>query len=174
MISPAYEIRPEMAADSDAVETLIQEVFGPGAATRAASALRESVDHVPSLAHVTVIGGTIAGSIRFTPVLWGGREVLMLGPLGVARQYSKQGIGRALMQTGMEAARKNSLNGGHDVVVLVGDLDYYQPFGFGQISPDQINLPRPADPLRVLGCGLAEGALDACSGDAVRIPSALS
>ncbi len=168
MILPAYKVRPETAADSAAVETLIEKVFGPGATTRAAWVLREGVEHVPSLAYVAIIGGTIAGSIRFTPVLWGGKEVLMLGPLGVARHQAKQGIGRALMQAGMEAARKAFDGGDHEVVILVGDLSYYQPFGFVRISPDRIRLPRPADPLRILGCELAPGALAGYSGDVVR------
>jgi len=169
MILPAFKVRPERASDSAAVETLIGKVFGPGATTRAAWALREGTDHVSSLAHVAIIGGTIAGSIRFTPVLWGDKEVLMLGPLGVARHQAKQGIGRALMQAGMKAAKDTNEKGGHDVVILVGDLDYYQPFGFERISPDHIRLPRPADPLRVLGCELAPGALAGYSGDVVRV-----
>ena len=168
MISPAYKVRPERAADSIAVEILIENVFGPGAATRAAWALREGVDHVASLAHVAVIGGTIAGSVRFTPVLWGGREVLMLGPLGVARHQAKQGIGQSLMRTGMEAVRKAHDEGGHGVVILVGNLDYYKPFGFERIPPDHIRLPRPADPLRVLGCEMIPGVLASSSGDVVR------
>ncbi|MGI9353783.1 MAG: GNAT family N-acetyltransferase [Rhizobiaceae bacterium] len=168
MNSPVYKIRPEMAADSNAVEALIQQVFGPGATTRAASELREGVKHMPSLAHVAVMGNTIAGSVRFTPVLWGEREVLMLGPLGVARHQAKQGIGRALMRASMETARKANEQGGHAVVILVGDLDYYQSFGFERISPDRIRLPRPADPLRVLGCGLEPDVLACCSGDVVR------
>ncbi len=168
MISPAYKIRPETAEDSLAVETLVRKVFGPGATTRAAFALREDVPHLLPLARVAIVGGTISGTVRFTPVMWGGKEVLMLGPLGVARHHAKQGIGRALMRTGMEAAQQSCDEGGHDGVILVGDLDYYGPFGFSRIPPQTIRLPRPADPMRVLGCALKQGAFDGVSGDVVR------
>ena len=168
MTLPAFEIRPETAADSDAVETLITQVFGPGATTRAAWALREGVPHLMPLARTAIVDSTIAGSVRFTPVLWGGEEVLMLGPLGVARSHCKQGIGRALMKAGMEAVNEAQAQGGHDVVILVGDLDYYRPFGFTRISSDRISLPRPADPARVLGCEIVPGAMDTCQGDVVQ------
>ena len=168
MTSTAFEIRPETAADSLAVETLIDNVFGPGANTRAASALREGVPHLLTLARIATIGKEVVGSVRFTPVLWGEKEVLMLGPLGVARDHCKQGIGRALMQAGMDAVREARSEGGHDVVILVGDLDYYAPFGFERIPPARISLPRPADPLRVLGCELHHRALAAYSGGVER------
>ncbi len=168
MISPAHKIRPESAEDHIAVETLVRKVFGPGVTTRAAHALREEVPHLLPLARVAIVGGTIAGTVRFTPVLWNGKEILMLGPLAVARHHAKQGIGRALMRAGMEAAQQACDEGGHDVVMLVGDLDYYAPFGFARIPAGSIRLLRPADPMRILGCALKQGALADLSGDVVR------
>lgn len=88
----------------------------------------------------------------------------MLGPLGVSKAFVKKGVGRSLMQAGMEVAQRAARSDGHDVVILVGDLPYYQPFGFNRIPPERISLPRPVDPARVLGCALSTGALDRFSG----------
>ena len=72
------------------------------------------------------------------------------------------------MQTAVEQAREKSLMGGCPAIMLVGDLAYYQPFGFQRVSPANITLPRPADPARILACELVEGSLQSLSGAVTR------
>ncbi len=170
MTTPSFTVRPEKADDSHAVNNLIAEVFGPAMYARAAFALREGIPHEPTLAFVAERDGVLAGSVRLTRINWGDRTALMLGPLGVLPQFKSLGIGKALMGKAVEAARKEAADGGPEVIMLVGDLDYYAPFGFSRISPDRISLPRPADPQRVLACELVPGALEGFSGAATRQP----
>lgn len=161
-----FTVRQEAADDACHVESLIAAVFGPGMTTRAAHVLREGVPHVATLSFVAEWQGALVGSVRLTPIWWGAREILMLGPLGVSRSQAGMGIGRALMQASVEAARAEVQETGRGVIFLVGDLPYYAPFGFSTIAPGRIRLPRPADPARVLACELTPGALSLCEGTA--------
>ena len=49
---------------------------------------------------------------------------------------------------------------GHGIVLLVGDLPYYGPLGFGQLPAYAIILPAPVDPDRVLVAGLSPARVD--------------
>lgn len=170
MTAPTFTIRPETKADSALVLNLAKLAFGPGMTARAAYALREDVAHCEEFSFVAIDSGELIGSVRMTPILWGEGEILMLGPLCVRPDREKRGIGRTLMKTAVDAAReKAGGQGGHDMIFLVGDLAYYEPFGFRRIPPGQISLPRPADPARVLGCELISGALLRYSGQARRL-----
>lgn len=165
--SPAIStisIRPERACDAASIAKLCDTVFGPGAQTRAAAALREGVAHDIALSFVATTDSSIIGTCRLTPVLWGNRQILMLGPLGVSRSYMGTGIGKRLMAESLQAADA----AGHDIVFLVGDLAYYAPFGFKCIAPDRIQLPRPADPARVLVRERVDGCSRALSGPLMR------
>ncbi len=85
----------------------------------------------------------------------GGHGALMLGPLTVDPAFEGRGIGAALMNRSIEAARTE----GHDLILLVGDAPYYARFGFRVIPPGQLVLPGPADPARFLALELVEGVL---------------
>ena len=65
--------------------------------------------------------------MRFTEITIGGTGgALLLGPLAVAADVTRQGFGRALIAERMEAAK----SAGVHLVVLVGDEPYYGRFGF--------------------------------------------
>lgn len=53
-------------------------------------------------------------------------EVLFLGPISVVKEYRGKGIGSELMWQSLQIAREL----GHGAVVLVGNLAYYNRFGF--------------------------------------------
>ena len=93
----------------------------------------------------------------------------MLGPLGVLPQYKGQGVGKNLMLAAVSAAKTAAQQAGPPIIMLVGDLEYYKPFGFSQVAPGQITLPRPADPNRILKCELVDGVAENYSGAATRI-----
>jgi predicted N-acetyltransferase YhbS len=165
-------VRGELPEDADPLELLTEKVFGPGMRARAAYVLREGVDHEMDLSFVAERGGEIVGTVRLTKVNWGGDTVLMLGPLAVRQDLKGKGIGKALMAAAVEAAElkcdSDGDGGGEPAIFLVGDLPYYQAFGFVQVPPTQISLPRPADPLRILACELREGCLAELSGPVTR------
>ena len=161
----SFSISPEFPADNLLIESLTQSVFGPAMLTRAAYALREGVPHEISLSFVAKISDEIVGTVRLTKILWGNKPVFMLGPLGVLPKYIAQGIGKALMNAAVDAAKtQNELS----LIVLVGDRDYYSPFGFVPIRLGKITLPRPVDPTRILACELKSGALSGFAGMATR------
>ena len=164
----SFEIRSQTSADLEAVEILTMNVFGPGMFARAAYALREGVEPETHLSFVACKGEEIIGSVRLTKIRWGENTVLMLGPLGVLRKYKSLGAGRALMNQAVDTAREHVKQGGPKAIILVGDLAYYQQFGFERIRAGKIELPRPVDRMRVLVCDLVEGASVQFSGLATR------
>ena len=95
-----------------------------------------------------------------TPVVLAGRPALMLGPLTVDPAFEGRGIGAALIDRAIEAAR----GAGHALVLLVGDEPYYARFGFRRVPPGRLELPGPVDPARFLALELTPGALGGAEG----------
>ena len=84
----------------------------------------------------------------------------MLGPLAVEAGCRGHGIGAALMQRALGAARRR----GHRAVLLVGDASYYCRFGFSADKTGALWLPGPFERHRLLGCELKPGALHGARG----------
>ncbi|MCB1464363.1 MAG: N-acetyltransferase [Nitratireductor sp.] len=185
MTSFELRIRAETPCDDDAVEQLAADAFGPGRFARAAFRLREGVEHEHQLSFVALMAKEsgaegnrakekpdghddsdeeLAGSVRLTRILVGGKPALVLGPLIVARSRKNLGIGRELMHRALVQARRE----GHRLVILVGDYAYYAKFGFEKVPHGRITLPGPADPERILYCELQAGALADTYGAATR------
>lgn len=160
-------IKPEAPEHFDAVEKLAEQAFGPGRFARAAFRLREGVSHEPELSFVLIRNERILGAVKLTKIMVGETPVLLLGPLVVEPEFKGVGIGAALMEKAMQAARA----AGHSAIILVGDYDYYKKFGFMQTAHKQIILPGPADPARILICPLVEGAEHSTRGIASRFQS---
>lgn len=155
MKQSTWVIRPEDSSDTDAIDILQAEAFGPGRFARTAFRIRENVAHRTDLAFVAMAGQVLAGSIRLTPILIGSSEALLLGPLTVSPDFKSRGIGKALMRTAMDGAKA----AGDKAVLLVGDAPYYSPFGFQQVPPGRITLPGPVDPARLLVALLDGGVM---------------
>lgn len=163
MTSLPLTIRQELPGDAAAIERLHERAFGPGRFARTAFRLREGRPPDPALSFASHVGTFLVGSVRVTPILAGGGPGLMLGPLTVDPAFEGRGIGAALMNAAIEAARA----AGHELVLLVGDAPYYARFGFKPIRPGQLMLPGPADPGRFLALELVEGVLAQRSGAVV-------
>jgi predicted N-acetyltransferase YhbS len=155
MKQTAWVVRLEETTDNTAIEDLQAEAFGPGRFARTAFRIRENVPHRPDLSFVGMAGSRIAGSIRLSPILIGKSDALLLGPLTVAPDFKNRGLGKALMQTAIDAAAA----AGDKAVLLVGDAPYYSPFGFQQVPFGQITLPGPVDPERLLIALMNDGAM---------------
>ena len=150
----------EKPEDHDLVEKLAEDAFGPGRFTRTAFRLREGIPHEPELSFVTWNGDNAIAAVKLTKVWVGDTVALLLGPLVVADEFKGMGYGAELMRTAVDAAG----DAGHNCIILVGDLPYYQRFGFEVVPHGQITLPGPVDPHRLLACPLKEGALHAITG----------
>lgn len=147
--------RPEHAAEIDA---LLDLSFGPGRYAKTAQRLREGNTAVPELCYVAFMGEGVerklVGSLSFWPVVIGGVDGLMLGPLAVVPQLRGQGVGINLMKRGLADAKAL----GYRLVILVGDEPYYVKVGFGPVPPGRLTMPGPVDPRRLLYRELDLGA----------------
>ena len=161
---PSWQIRLEAPGDAAAVEALNAASFGPGRFAKAAYRLREGVDPLPGLSFVAVEGETLRGSVRFWPIRVGGHEELLLGPLAVQTGQRGRGIGIALMQAGIAAARKGPWAG----ILLVGDEPYYAKAGFSRLPPGRVSFPGPVDQDRILGLSLKGGEMLGLTGQVRR------
>ncbi len=159
-----WDIRPERAEDDAAIEALNVASFGPGRFAKSAYRLRDGVSCALNLSFVATEDGILRGSIRFWPVNVGTTPALLLGPLAVQSDQRGRGIGIALMNRGIEEAKKL----GHKAIILVGDAPYYARVNFAPIAPGRIRFPGPVNPARILGLTLNGTSLDDLSGDVHR------
>jgi predicted N-acetyltransferase YhbS len=90
----------------------------------------------------------------------GGVPALVLGPLAVDPSCRDLGVGSALMERALTAAKAR----GHGAVVLLGDAPYYARFGFSGLKTTELSLPGPFERDRLLGLELRDGALDGAWG----------
>lgn len=153
-------IRREQPEDGAAIERLHARAFGPGRFARTAYRLREGTVPLGELCLTALVGTYLVGSVRIGPAAAEGGQLLVLGPLTVDPSFSDRGIGSALMQASLDAARAT----GHRIVVLVGDAPYYRRFGFTSVPPGRLLLPGPVDPARFLWLELVDGAAAPLSG----------
>lgn len=160
-MSYSFTIRPENAADKADILALHEEAFGPGRFTRTAYRIREQATTAKQIALTAWYDDRLAGAIQFTAIRIGGRSgAMLMGPLAIAPAFKNMGCGIKLMKQGLEQAA----SGDCALVILIGDLPYYQRVGFGRVPPGQIALPGPADPARLLAVMLKDGAMDDYSG----------
>ncbi len=158
-------LAPFVATDAPAVERLNERAFGPGRFAKSAYRLREGLGTDERLSFVARVGTLLVGANRMTPILCGGEPALLLGPLTVDPAFRSGGIGEALVERSLQAARDH----GHRLVLLVGDPPYYGRMGFKSVPPGRLTFPGPVDPDRLLVHELVEGAFEGLSGEVRRV-----
>jgi predicted N-acetyltransferase YhbS len=157
-MTTSFQISPAHAADQPDIDHLLDLSFGLTRRTKTSYRLREGATPVAGLSQVIREAGSgIVGAISYWPLAIGARgtPALLLGPLAVHPERQNMGIGRALMAQTLAAAKE----AGHRLVVLVGDLPYYERMGFRRVPEGQLLLPGPVDPGRLLYLELAPGSL---------------
>jgi predicted N-acetyltransferase YhbS len=154
-----FAIRGERASDAVAREALLDACFGASRHTRTCQRLRDGRAPADGLALSAVSDGQLVGTVR----LWhvnAGVPALVLGPLAVDPSCRQLGVGAALMNQALAAARRR----GHGAVILLGDAPYYGRFGFSDLKTGQLALPGPFERDRLLALELRDGALDGAWG----------
>jgi Predicted acetyltransferase len=155
-----FAIRAERASDVAAREALLDACFGASRHTRTCQRLRDGRAPAQGLALSAVRQGRLVGTVRLWHVSAGGIPALMLGPLAVEESSRQLGVGAALMDHALAAAKAR----GHRAVILLGDAPYYARFGFSAAKTSQMSLPGPFERDRLLGLELCKGALDGAWG----------
>ncbi|WP_156907421.1 GNAT family N-acetyltransferase [Thalassobaculum salexigens] len=159
-----FHIRAELPADTSAVEHLNDLGFGTDRKGRTVWRLRQG-PVAEGLAFVAddPIDGRVLATIRFWQVDVGradaGQDIsaVLLGPLAVCPTMQGQGLGRALVSHGLQAAR----DGGWDICLVSGEPSYYLPFGFEPAPPYGFEMPGPLKAGWLQVRDLKAGALDA-------------
>ena len=125
------EIRDETPQDMDAIFRLTEVAFKPmpfsnGTEAQIVDALRRAGDLTISL--VAVDSGEVVGHIAFSPITIDGRYDgwFGLGPVSVAPNRQRQGIGKLLIRTGLDRLRSLNARG----CALIGDPAVYGRIGF--------------------------------------------
>src|SRR5258705_882075 len=155
-----FVVRSERASYVVAREALLDASFGDNRHLRPCQRLRDGQAPAEGFALSAVSQGRLVGTVRLWHVSAGGVPALTLGPLAVDPSCRKLGIGRALVQRALAAAKAR----GHGAVLLLGDAPYYARFGFSALKTGELRLPGPFEPDRLLGLELLEGALDGAWG----------
>lgn len=171
LIKPEFQIKPEPAALAGAVERLYDDVFGPARFHKASYQFRDGVAPVKELSWIALEGDRLVGVIRYWPILVGdtGHPALLLGPLAIAPDKAGKGIGRALTFKTLELAAQL----GHDLVLLVGDVDYYKRFGFVPATPHGFVMPGETRPDRLQVAPLKDNVLGKIAGELRHLHSGL-
>ncbi|RXZ64448.1 GNAT family N-acetyltransferase [Pelagerythrobacter rhizovicinus] len=124
-------IRPERAGDERAIHEVVHAAFdghphSDGSEPAIVDRLRADGDLAISL--VAEDGGEIVGHAAFSPVTIsdGSEGWFGLGPVAVAPQRQREGIGAALVEQGLALLCERDAAG----CVVLGDPAYYGRFGF--------------------------------------------
>jgi len=164
-----FAIRAERASDVAAREALLDACFGDNRHMRTCQRLRDGRAPAQGLALSAVRQGKLVGTVRLWHVSAGGIPALMLGPLAVEASSRRFGVGAALMDHALAAAKAR----GHRAVILLGDAPYYARFGFSAAKTRELTLPGAFERDRLLGLELVEGGLDGAWGMIVPIGAPL-
>jgi predicted N-acetyltransferase YhbS len=145
-------IDQERPQDRVEIEALLDAAFGPERSQKSSYKLRAQVSPLANLSTVIRAEGHVAATVRYTPVHVAGHfmatksNALLLGPLAVSPLMQSAGLGSALVQHTLE--KVDELR--HERVFLVGDIKYYQRFGFQPVRPRHISMPCGSDAGRLL------------------------
>ena len=151
----------ERLRDDEAIEAMNEAAFGPDRRQKTVYRLRVGVRPIKDLCFVASdTRGHMVASIRNWPIVISGPTTgrwpaVMLGPLAIAPELRGLGYGKALMWHSMAQSRMQ----GHSRIILVGDPEYYNQFGFRRDLALNIQLPGWVEERRFLALELAAGSM---------------
>lgn len=122
----ALQIRTGVAADAAAIESLYPLAFPDEDLLPLVRDLLRDPAIATSL--VGTIDAELVGHVIFTHcgVTGSSSKAALLAPLAVAPTSQRQGIGSTLVRAGLEQLKDAAV----DLVLVLGDPDYYRRFGF--------------------------------------------
>ncbi|MDH7788280.1 putative N-acetyltransferase YhbS [Ochrobactrum sp. 19YEA23] len=163
----AFAIAGETVEHVLAREALLDRAMGEGRRRKSSEKLRRGRLPAAGLAFAAESAdGALSGTVRLWNVQAGidafGFPVaaLLLGPLAVDPSAAGSGIGSALMRHAIAQAAML----GHGAILLVGDPEYYERFGFTAAKTGELAMPGPYEKRRFLALELKPGHLDGAHG----------
>lgn len=140
----AITLAPLSHADPVAVEALLDAAFGADRHKRTAYRIREGTSAIPALSFAAFDDGRLVGTLQSWPVFVGDAPVTLVGPVAVAPDAQRGGIGRMLMTALVNAAPDTPM-------VMIGDPEYYgRFFGFAADATGGWDVPGPVERHRLL------------------------
>jgi predicted N-acetyltransferase YhbS len=141
-------IAPLSDADPRAVEDLLDDAFGADRHTRTAYRVRAGMPVIDTLsfaAFAKVSGeDVLIGTIQCWPVAVGDAPIVLVGPVAVAPDRQRAGIGRTLMTKLIDTAPAMPM-------MMIGDPEYYgRFFGFTADATGGWDVPGPVERHRLL------------------------
>ncbi len=130
--------RIECPEDAPATRRVHMAAFpGPDEADLV-DALRRDPAWLPGLSVVAVDGaGLVIGHALLTRLLVGDGKALALGPVAVAPEWQRRGVGELVVRAALAAAE----DAGEKLVVVLGDPEYYARFGFAPAGRHEVTGP---------------------------------
>ncbi|WBH16823.1 GNAT family N-acetyltransferase [Sphingomonas radiodurans] len=138
--------------EANSVERLLDRAFGPDRHGRTAYRLRAGVAALPGPSLAACDEGALVGSIQLWPVQFTGDDgrrvpLILVGPVAVAPDRQRDGIGRMLVAAALARVPNEPL-------MLIGDPEYYgRFFGFSAEHTAGWRLPGPVEQHRLLARG---------------------
>jgi putative acetyltransferase len=163
------DIRRIDRSGKDAVEGLFTSVFTASEGRREgklvgalASDLASHIDDEERICFGAFDSGLLIGAIFFTRLRFSDPiPVYMLAPVAVATERQGEGIGKALIEHGLNALKVQSVS----VAVTYGDPAFYAKVGFRALSEDVLKAPLELSmPFGWLGQSLKGGPVPSISG----------
>ncbi|MVW57210.1 GNAT family N-acetyltransferase [Sphingomonas sp. MAH-6] len=138
-------------ADLPAIEQLLDTAFGADRQRRTAYRLREGVAFEPAASCVAYDEhGVLVGSLQSWPAALVATDgtatpLWLVGPIAVDPARRGEGIARAMLRRALTAIDETGIP-----AVLIGDPEYYGPFGFAADATGGWSLPGPFERHRLL------------------------
>lgn len=133
-------IRSVTPADHRVVEAVITAAFNQRDEADLVEQLRRDGDVL--FERVATLGDAVVGHILFSrlPIIGSDKSIIAaasLAPLCVRPDCQNRGIGADLVGAGLDECRKRRI----PAIIVVGDPDYYQRFGFTAIAARPLAAP---------------------------------
>lgn len=162
-------IRPEEHKDYKSIVSLILRSFREGTdysdgtdIIALVEEIRDSKYYIPELSFVAELDNEIVGHFLFShfplsPTKEGGYEaapeqgIVMLAPVSVHADHLRQGIGKAMLEMGIEKVREAGFKG----ITVEGNFNFYNKVGFRTSSEYNI-FPTSGFPLEEPRCMMCQ------------------
>ena len=137
-------IAPLSEIDPLAVETLLDAAFGRDRHARTAYRIRSGMPAIAALSYAALDGDALVGTLQTWPVAIDASPLVLVGPVAVAPDRQRSGVGRRLMTALIDAAPATPMT-------MIGDPEYYgRFFGFTADATAQWDVPGPVERHRLL------------------------